>query len=260
MHPSCFGASSRCAGFLCFCARPGGQNRLPRSVSATAQPNGWMDSWVDFWVERRLKHMIRLSEQNGGVFQNVDKVVEKVGNPYIGYALEEREKRGGGRSWWTYAFMDVCGCVFAASPQAPVDTLPCEIAFGVIRRTPSLCLAALLPSASALPSPPPPSDEIYLVQARGAAEPGTRRPLGWQPGVRRTRKRPGTPHDVLLFCCCCCCYCCCTVVSVSGEVPLGVACHAWIPSVKTCTGNFGGLGSAVYGGPMLSIGQIDTSA
>lgn len=37
-----------------------------------------MDSWADFWVERRLKHMIRLSEQNGGVFQNVDKAVEKV--------------------------------------------------------------------------------------------------------------------------------------------------------------------------------------
>lgn len=47
-------------------------------VSATEQPNGWMDSWVDFWIERRLKHMIRLSERNGGVFQNVDKVIEKV--------------------------------------------------------------------------------------------------------------------------------------------------------------------------------------
>lgn len=39
-----------------------------------------MDSWVDFWIERRLKHMIQLSEQNGGVFQNVDDVVEKVGS------------------------------------------------------------------------------------------------------------------------------------------------------------------------------------
>lgn len=38
-----------------------------------------MDSWADFWVERRLLHMIRLSEREGGVFQNVDKVVEKVG-------------------------------------------------------------------------------------------------------------------------------------------------------------------------------------
>lgn len=47
-------------------------------VAATPQPNGWMDTWVDFWIERRLKHMIRLSERNGGVFQNVDKVVEKV--------------------------------------------------------------------------------------------------------------------------------------------------------------------------------------
>eukprot|EP00752_Nemacystus_decipiens_P007182 g6431.t1 len=50
---------------------------VDNTIGATPQPNGWMDSWVDFWVERRLKHMIRLSEQNGGVFQNVDKVVEK---------------------------------------------------------------------------------------------------------------------------------------------------------------------------------------
>lgn len=47
-------------------------------LPATEQPNGWMDSWADFWIERRLKHMIRLSERNGGVFQNVDEVVEKV--------------------------------------------------------------------------------------------------------------------------------------------------------------------------------------
>ncbi|CAM9871758.1 unnamed protein product, partial [Hapterophycus canaliculatus] len=50
---------------------------VDNTIGATPQPNGWMDTWVDFWIERRLKHMIRLSEQNGGVFQNVEKVVEK---------------------------------------------------------------------------------------------------------------------------------------------------------------------------------------
>ncbi|CAM9190094.1 unnamed protein product [Ectocarpus sp. 4 AP-2014] len=50
---------------------------VDNTIGATAQPNGWMDSWADFWVERRLLHMIRLSEREGGVFQNVDKVVEK---------------------------------------------------------------------------------------------------------------------------------------------------------------------------------------
>ena len=33
---------------------------------------------MDFWVDKRLKHMIRLSQQNGGVYHDVDKVVEKV--------------------------------------------------------------------------------------------------------------------------------------------------------------------------------------
>lgn len=47
-----------------------------------------MDSWVDFWIERRLKHMIRLSEQNGGVFQNVDEILEKVGNTVTHYCWE----------------------------------------------------------------------------------------------------------------------------------------------------------------------------
>ncbi|CAN0218692.1 unnamed protein product [Laminaria digitata] len=50
---------------------------LDNTIGATAQPNGWTDSWVDFWVDKRLKHMIRLSEQNGGVYHNADQVVEK---------------------------------------------------------------------------------------------------------------------------------------------------------------------------------------
>ncbi|CAN0047191.1 unnamed protein product, partial [Ascophyllum nodosum] len=52
-------------------------NALSARYFTTPQPNEWMDSWADFWIERRLKHMIRLSEQNGGVFQNVDEIIEK---------------------------------------------------------------------------------------------------------------------------------------------------------------------------------------
>ncbi|CAM9645256.1 unnamed protein product, partial [Choristocarpus tenellus] len=42
---------------------------VDNTIGATEQPNGWMDSWVDFWVERRLKHMLRLSERDGAVFR-----------------------------------------------------------------------------------------------------------------------------------------------------------------------------------------------
>lgn len=53
----------------------------PRNVypflSATPQPNGWKDTWAEFWVERRLKHMIKLSERDGAVFSDKEEVINK---------------------------------------------------------------------------------------------------------------------------------------------------------------------------------------
>lgn len=50
---------------------------IDNTIGATPQPNGWKDTWADFWVDRRLKHMIKLSERDGAVFPDKEKVISK---------------------------------------------------------------------------------------------------------------------------------------------------------------------------------------
>ncbi|CAN0018837.1 unnamed protein product, partial [Discosporangium mesarthrocarpum] len=50
---------------------------MDNTIGATEQPNGWMDTWPEFFVERRLRHMLRLCENQGAVFNEKEAVLEK---------------------------------------------------------------------------------------------------------------------------------------------------------------------------------------
>jgi len=72
--------------------------------------------------------MIRLSEQNGGVFQNVDKVVEKVGKSMCG---GDKGGTRGGEELVCGVDAIRAGCIFITSPLASVDTFPSALAFDI---------------------------------------------------------------------------------------------------------------------------------
>ena len=50
---------------------------IDNTCGATPQPNGWMDDWADFWEERRLGHMLRLTNDAGLSAEKVKELKSK---------------------------------------------------------------------------------------------------------------------------------------------------------------------------------------